>query len=73
MIKDNTIADLKNEVGYRNSILGATSNINAEETHNVASLAKPDTKDVKSQTYGPRKNAYYRSIPAKVYTNLNGR
>ena len=73
MIKDNTIADLKNEFGYRNSILGGTSNMNADETRNVAVLARPDTKDVKCQTHGPRKNAYYRSIPAKVFTNLNGR
>ena len=68
MIKDNTISELKNEYGLRSSIAGLTTK--QEDTRDIGSLAQPDTKDVKCQTHGPRKQAYYRSIPAKVQTNL---
>ena len=37
----------------------------------VACLAKPDTNEAKIQTHGPRKKAYYESIPPKVNTNLS--
>lgn len=70
-IKDNTIAELKNEFGMRSSV--AMTNTKPEEVRDVAVLALPDTKDVKCQTHGPRNQAYYRSIPAKVYTNLPNR
>ena len=55
----------------RSSIAGLTTQ--QAETRDVGSLALPDTKDVKCQTHGPRKQAYYRSIPAKVQTNLPNR
>ena len=59
---------MKGEYGLRSSMAG--TNGPEEGTKDVASLAQPDTKDVKCQTHGPRRHAYYRSIPAKVNTNL---
>ena len=70
-IKDNTIAELKNEFGMRSSVAGMTTN--QAETRDAGVLALPDTREVKCQTHGPRKQAYYRSIPAKVQTNLPNR
>ena len=63
--------ELQNEQGLRSS-QGVTSR-KREETRSVAVLALPDTKDAKCQTYGPRKTSYYRSIPAKIRTNLPDR
>ena len=37
----------------------------------AAVLAMPETHDMKVQTHGPRKKAYYESIPPKVNTNLS--
>ena len=71
MIKDNTIADLKSEYGLRSSMAGTARH--EDTTKEVACLAHPDTKDVKCQTHGPRRHAYYRSIPAKVNTGLPNR
>ena len=45
MIRDNTIAELKNEFGLRSSIAGLTTK--QEETRDVGMTAYPDTKDVK--------------------------
>ena len=70
IIKDNTIAELKHDFGQRSS--GAVLREDTE-TKEVACLALPDTREVKCQTHGPRKSAYYKSIPAKINTNLRGR
>ena len=69
MIKDHTICELKNEFGLRSSTTGLTTK-GQEETREVGTLAQPDTHDRKTQTHGPRKQAYYKSIPSRVYGNL---
>ena len=64
-IKDNTILQMQET---RNSV--------ADQSKlfiDAACYAKPDTNDVKCQTHGPKKKAYYDSIPAKVNTNLKER
>ena len=75
MIKDNTIQELK-ENGLRNSIAGNSITgftAKQEDTKDIGILAMPETCDAKCQTHGPRKQAYYRSIPAKINTNLPNR
>lgn len=72
LIKDQTIAQMKNDYGMRSSTISDMPS-KAEGTKEVACLAIPDVKDAKCQTHGPRKQAYYRSIPAKVRTNLPDR
>ena len=37
----------------------------------AAVMAVPDTHDMKIQTHGPRKKAYYDSIAPKINTNLS--
>jgi len=70
-IKDNTIEGLKAEFGVRSSIAEQPSK--DQDTKDVACLAHPETRDVKSQTHGPRRQSYYKSIPPKVNTNLPNR
>ena len=71
-MKDNTINSLQesHNSGANVRKSHAFSTIGHPETKNANIQAKPDTSEAICQTHGPRKKAYYDSIPARVNTNL---